>query len=219
MKKKLNLAELVLAVIFVAATASAANPSYTPLQPKSYECLVFDIELTQLHAVEAKDKRGSKYIHTDFVPVKMKQVFYFSQTTGKKYWQAWQAKVNSNGKSLNGSGENRVDIMVMNPREGGTDGFIAFIMPLPRLDTFTPVLQAYLSGTFEGEWLEEEGRYVIKAGRGIISAQSTPTTWAARDYMVQAVPSVQSALAPAWGSFTVTRAILTENEIINLIKK
>lgn len=218
MKKKLNIVEIAIAVIFVAATASAATPSYTPLQPKSYECLVFDIELTQLHAVEAKDERGSKYIHTDFVPVKMTQVFYFSQTSGRKYWQCWQGRVNSNGKSLNGSGESRVDIMIMNPKEGGTDGFIAFIMPLPRLDTFTPVIQAHLSGTFSGEWLEDEQRYVVKNGKGVISAHSTATKWAARDYMEQAVPSVQSPIAPAWGSFTIRRAILTENEIVNLIK-
>lgn len=218
MKKKTNIIEAIIAAIFIAATAFGAQPSYTPLQPKSYECLVFDIEITQLHSVEVKDERGSKYIHTDFVLCRMTQVFYFSQTSGGKYWQCWQGRVNSNGKSLNGSGESRVDIMIMNPKEGGTDGFIAFIMTLPRLDTFTPPVQAHLSGTFEGEWLEEEQRYVVKNGKGVISAHSTATKWAARDYMEQAVPSVQSPIAPAWGTFTVLRAILTESEIVNLIK-
>ena len=218
MKKKNNIVELILAVIFVATTASAGGVYYTPLVPKSYECLIFELELTQLHAVEVVDERGSKYVHTDFVPRTLRQVFYYKQTSGKKYYQSWQAKVNSNGRSLNGTGENRQDIMVMNPKEGGTDGFIAFVMDIPSLDKFTPSVKCHLAGTFEGEWLEDEQRYILKAGRGVVSAHSTPTTWSARDFMVQAVPSVQSAIAPAWGTFTVRRAILTENDIVQLIK-
>lgn len=218
MKKRIRIAELIMAIIFVAATASAGGVYYTPLQPKSYECLIFELELTQLHAVEVIDEKGSKYIHTDFVPRTLRQVFYYKQTSGKKYYQSWQAKVNSNGKSLNGVGENRQDIMVMNPREGETDGFIAFVFDIPSLDRFTPSVKCHLAGTFEGEWLEEEQRYILNTGRGVVSAHSTPTTWTARDLMEQAVPSVQSAIAPAWGTFTVRRAILTENEIVNLIK-
>ena len=218
MKKRIRIAELIMAIIFVAATASAGGVYYTPLQPKSYECLIFELELTQLHAVEVIDEKGSKYIHTDFVPRTLRQVFYYKQTSGKKYYQSWQAKVNSNGKSLNGVGENRQDIMVMNPREGETDGFIAFVFDIPSLDRFTPSVKCHLAGTFEGEWLEEEQRYILNTGRGVVSAHSTPTTWTARDFMEQAVPSVQSAIAPAWGTFTVRRAILTENEIVNLIK-
>lgn len=210
---------LIAVVVMFAATALAGSVSYEPLKPKSYECLIFELELTQLHAVEVVDERGSKYVHTDFVPRKLRQVFYYKQTSGKKYYQSWQAKVNSNGKSLNGTGENRQDIMVMNPKEGGTDGFIAFAFDISSLDKFTPSVKCHLAGTFEGEWLEDEQRYILKTGRGVVSAHSTPTTWSARDFMEQAVPSVQSAIAPAWGTFTVTRRILTENEIVDLLKK
>ena len=213
--KKLILAIAILSTII----ASAGGVYYTPLVPKSYECLIFELEITQLHAVEVVDERGSKYVHTDFVPRTLRQVFYYKQTSGKKYYQSWQAKVNSNGKSLNGVGENRQDIMVMNPKEGGTDGFIAFVFDIPSLDKFTPSVKCHLAGTFEGEWLEEEQRYILKTGRGVVSAHSTPTTWTARDFMEQAVPSVQSAIAPAWGTFTVTRRILTENEIVEILKK
>ena len=218
MKKKLNLAELVLAVIFVAATASAANPSYTPLQPKSYECLIFELDLIQLHAVEVIDEKGSKYIHTDLVPRKMTQVFYYRQTTGRRFWQCWQAKVNTNGKSLNGSGENRQNVMIMNPYEGGNEGFIAFVINIPSLDKFLPSLNCHLSGSIEGEWLEDEQRWVVISGRGVVSAHSTSTKYTANEFMQPAVPSIQSPIAPAWGSFTVRRAILTEKEIVQLIK-
>ena len=213
--KKLILAIAIIATII----ASAGGVYYTPLVPKSYECLIFELEITQLHAVEVVDERGSKYVHTDFVPRTLRQVFYYKQTSGKKYYQSWQAKVNSNGKSLNGVGENRQDIMVMNPKEGGTDGFIAFVFDIPSLDKFTPSVKCHLAGTFEGEWLEEEQRYILKTGRGVVSAHSTPTTWSARDFMEQAVPSVQSAIAPAWGTFTVERKVLTEAEIVAILKK
>ena len=219
MKKKTIIIETIIATIFIAASAFGGSVSYEPLKPKSYECLIFELELTQLHAVEVVDERGSKYVHTDFVPRTLRQVFYYKQTSGKKYYQSWQAKVNSNGKSLNGVGENRQDIMVMNPKEGGTNGFIAFVFDITSLDKFTPSVKCHLVGTFEGEWLEEEQRYILNSGRGVVSAHSTPTTWSARDFMEQAVPSIQSAIAPAWGTFTVRRAILTETEIVTLINK
>ena len=211
----------IIAVIAILANiiTSAGGVYYTPLVPKSYECLIFELELTQLHAVEVVDERGSKYVHTDFVPRTLRQIFYYKETSGRKYWQCWQAKVNSNGRSLNGSGENRQDIMVMNPKEGGTDGFIAFVMDIPSLDKFTPSVKCHLAGTFEGEWLNDEQRYIIKTGRGVVSAHSTPTTWSARDFMEQAVPSVQSAIAPAWGTFTVERKVLKEDEIVAILKK
>ena len=215
MKKQLIIA---IAVTMMAFTAVAGSVSYTPLVPRSYECLIFDIELTRLHAVEVKDEKGSKYIHTDFVPVKTKQIFYYSQTSGKKFWQSWHAKTNSNGKSLNGSGESRQSVMVTNPREGSTDGFIVFIMDIPRLDAFTPSIQLHLSGTFDGEWSDVEQRYMLKEGRGVVAGHSTATKFGAFDFMAQAVPSIQSPMAPAWGTFTVTRKILTENEIVNLLK-
>ncbi len=219
MKKKTTIIEAIIVAVFIAASAFGGSVSYEPLKPKSHECLIFEIELTQLHAIEVLDEKGSKYLHTDFVPRTLRQVFYYKQTSGRKYWQCWQAKVNSNGKSLNGSGENRQDIMIMNPKEGGIDGFIAFAFDITSLDKYTPSVKCHLAGTFEGEWLEDEQRYILKTGRGVVSAHSTPTIWAARDFMEQAVPSIQSAIAPAWGTFTVRRAILTETEIVTLIKK
>ena len=167
--KKLNIVEIAIAIIFVAATASAGGVYYTPLVPKTFECLIFELDIHQLRAAEAVDEKGSKYIHTDIIPRKMTQVFYYSQTTGKKYWQAWHAKTNSNGTSLNGSGESRQAVMVMNPKEGGTDGYIVFIMDIPKIDAFTPSIQLHLSGTFEGEWSEADQRYILKEGRGVIA--------------------------------------------------
>ena len=214
--KKLLLAIAI--IIAIAATASAGGVYYTPLVPKTFECLIFEIDLHQLRAVEVMDEKGSKYIHTDIIPRKLTQGFYYSQTTGKKFWQSWQAKINSNGTSLNGSGENRQSIMVMNPKEGSKQGYIVFIMDIPRLDTFTPSIQCHLSGTFEAEWLEAEQRYILKQGQGVVGGHSTSTKFGALDFMEQAVPSIQSPMAPAWGSFTVRREVLTEKEIVNLIK-
>lgn len=108
--------------------------------------------------------------------------------------------------------------MVMNPKEGGTDGYIVFIMDIPRLDSLTPSTQIHLSGTFEGEWNESEQRYILKHGRGVVAGHSTATKWAAWDFLAQAVPSIQSSMSPAWGSFTVRRELLTEKEIVKLIK-
>ena len=217
MKKKTNIFELILAVIFIAATASAGGVYYTPLVPKTFECLIFELDFHQLRAVEAVDEKGSKYIHTEFVPRKLTEVFYYRHTSGGRFLQCWHAKT-TNGTSLSGSGESRQAVMVMNAREGITDGYIVFIMDIPRVDAFTPSTQLHLSGTFEGEWNEEEQRYIVKTGRGVIAGHSTATKWIAWDFLEQAVPSIQSSMSPAWGSFTVRRAILTEREIVNLIK-
>lgn len=207
-----------IAIISIIAASASAAVSYTPLTPRKLECLIFEIELTQLRAVEAVDEKGSKYVHVDFIKRKTTEIFYYTQTAGKRFWQSWHGRVNQNGKSLNGSGESRQAVMVMNPREGSVDGYIVFVLDLPRIDEFTPSIQCNLSGTFEGEWDENEQRYVLKEGRGVVGGHSTATKWAAWDYLQQAVPSIQSSMAPAWGSFTVRRAVLTENEIVNLLK-
>ena len=216
MKSRIRIAELILALVFIAATASAA--SYKPIAPKNYECLIFELELTRIHGIEVTDEKGSKYVHVDFVPFKTTQVFYYVQTAGGRFWQSWQGKVGSNSKSLNGSGESRQAIMVMNAREGSTGGYIVFVMDIPKLDAFTPSVQCHLSGTFDGAWDENEQRYIVKEGRGVVAGHSTQTKWAAWDFLEQAAPSIQSPMSPAWGSFTVRRAILTSDEIINLIK-
>ena len=216
MKKKPNLAELILTAIFITATASG-EVFYTPLVPKTFECLIFELDINQLHAVEAVDENGSKYIHVDVVPRKLTQVFYYRHTSGGRFLQSWHAKT-TNGKSLAGSGESRQAVMVTNAREGSTNGYIVFIMDIPRLDTLTPSTQLHLSGTFEGEWSEANQHYILKEGRGVVAGHSTPTKWAAWDFLEQAVPSVQSSMSPAWGSFTVRRAVLTEAEIVQLIK-
>lgn len=216
-KTKLNLAELILAIVFIAATASAGGVYYTPLVPKTFECLIFELDIQQLRAVEAVDERGSKYIHTDIMPRHLTEVFYYRHTSGGRFLQCWHAKT-TNGTSLSGSGESRQAVMVTNAKEGSSDGFIVFIMDIPKLDAFTPSTQLHLSGTFEGEWSEADQRYILKEGRGVIAGHSTATKWAAWDYMEQAVPSIQSSMSPAWGSFIVRRAILTEKEIVQLIK-
>ena len=219
-KTKLNLVELIIAVIFIAATASAGSVTYGygPLPPKTFECLVFEIDLHQLRAFEAVDEKGSKYVHTEFVLRKLTEIFYYRHTSGGRFLQSWHAKASNSGTSLQGSGESRQAVMVMNAREGSADGYIVFIMDIPKLDAFTPSTQLHLSGTFEGEWSEADQRYILKEGRGVIAGHSTATKWAAWDYMEQAVPSIQSSMSPAWGNFTVRRAILTEKEIVQLIK-
>lgn len=216
MKKKLNIVEIAIAIIFIAATASA-GVSYTPLVPKTFECLIFEIDLHQLRAVEAVDEKGSKYVHVDVIPRHLTEVFYYRHTSGGRFLQCWHAKT-TNGTSLAGSGESRQAIMVMNSKEGSADGYIVFIMDIPKIDAFTPSTQLHLSGTFEGEWSEADQRYILKEGRGVIAGHSTATKWAAWDYMEQVVPSIQSSMSPAWGSFTVHRAVLTEKEIVQLIK-
>ena len=163
------------------------------------------------------DEKGSKYIHTDFIPVKSTEVYYYTQSG--RWWNCYKARLSSSGNSFSGSGESRQDVMVMNPKEGGTDGFIAFTMSLASTDTgLTPPVQAYLSGTIETEWNEEEERYILKSGHGVVTCHSYPSHWVARDFMKQAVPSTQSAIAPGWGTFTVRRAVLTDAEIVNLLK-
>lgn len=218
--KKATLFGIIMAFFF-AATATAQNITYvsdlTKIPPKTKECLIFELELTRLKGTEVVDEKGSKYIHTDFIPVKSTEVIYYVQSG--RWWNSYKAKVSSNGKSINGGGENRQDVMVMNPIEGGTDGFIAFTMSLASTDKgLTPPVQAHLSGAIETEWNEEEQRYILKSGHGIVSCHSYPTTWEARDFMKPAVPSTQSAIAPGWGTFTVRRAILTDAEILNLLK-
>lgn len=218
MKSKIRIAEFVMALIFIAATASAGGVYYTPLMPKTFECLVFELDIHQLRAVEAVDEKGSKYIHTEFVPRKLTEVFYYRHTSGGRFLQSWHAKANNSGTSLSGSGESRQAVMVMNPKEGSAEGYIVFIMDIPKVDAFTPSTQLHLSGTFEGEWNEAEQRYILKHGSGVVAGHSTATKWAAWEFLEQAVPSIQSAMSPAWGSFTVRREVLTEKEIVKLIK-
>lgn len=218
MKKRSRIIEAILAVIFIAATASAGGVYYTPLVPKTFECLVFEIDLHQLRAVEAVDENGSKYVHVDIIPRHLTEVFYYRHTSGGRFLQSWHAKANNSGTSLQGSGESRQAVMVMNAREGGTDGYIVFIMDIPKIDAFTPSTQLHLSGTFNGEWNEEEQRYILNHGSGVVAGHSTATKWAAWDFLEQAVPSIQSSMSPAWGSFTVRREVLTEKEIVKLIK-
>lgn len=217
MKKKNWITELIIAIVFIAATASAGGVYYTPLVPKTFECLVFEIDIHQLRAVEVVDEKGSKYVHVDIVPRKLTEVFYYRHTSGGRFLQSWHAKT-TNGTSLSGSSESRQAVMVMNAREGGTDGYIVFIMDIPKVDAFTPSTQLHLSGTFEGEWDETDQRYILKEGRGVVAGHSTATKWAAWDFLEQAVPSIQSSMSPAWGSFTVRRKVLTEKEIVKLIK-
>lgn len=205
---------LIIAIAIMLASMAPAQVS-----SKTSECLVFKLELTMLKGAEAEDEKGSKYIHTDFVSYTRTEVFYYvPRAAGSKYWSCWQAKVNRNGKGLNGLGESRQDIMVMNPLEGGTDGFIAFVMHIPSLDPSTPPVNCYLAGTFSGAWDEEAQRYYLKEGSGTVVAHSYPCTWQARAFMTQAVPSTQSAIAPGWGRFTVTRALMTDAEIVDMLK-
>lgn len=218
MKRKNWITELILAAIFIASAAFAGGVYYTSLAPKTFECLIFELDFHQLHAVEAVDEKGSKYIHVDIVPRKLTEVFYYRHTSGGRFLQSWHAKANNSGTSLQGSGESRQAVMIMNAREGGTDGYIVFIMDIPKLDAFTPSTQLHLSGTFEGEWSEEDQRYILRHGSGVVAGHSTATKWAAWDFLEQAVPSIQSAMSPAWGSFTVRREVLTEKEIVKLIK-
>lgn len=217
MKKKNWITELILAVIFIAATASAGGVYYTPLVTKTFECLVFELDIHQIRAVEAVDEKGSKYVHVDVVPRKLTEVFYYRHTSGGRFLQCWHAKT-TNGTSLSGSGESRQAVMVTNAKEGSADGYIVFIMDIPKVDAFTPSTQLHLSGTFNGEWNEEEQRYVLKHGSGVVAGHSTATKWSAWDFLEQAVPSIQSAMSPAWGSFTVRREVLTEKKIVKLIK-
>lgn len=205
--------------LIIAIAVMLASLAQAQVAPKTKECLVFKLELTMLKGVEAEDGKGSKYIHTDFVTRTRTEVFYYvPRTAGSKYWSCWQAKVNSNGKSLNGLGESRQDIMVMNPLEGGTDGFIAFVMHIPSLDPSTPSVNCYLAGEFSGAWDEKDRRYYLNEGSGTVVVHSYPCTWDARDFMSQAVPSTQSAIAPGWGRFTVTRALMTDAEIVDMLK-
>lgn len=217
MKKRIRLAEVIMAIIFIAATASAGGVYYTPLVPKTFECLIFELDIHQLRAVEAVDEKGSKYVHVDVIPRHLTEVFYYRHTSGGRFLQCWHAKT-TNGTSLSGSGESRQAVMVTNAKEGSADGYIVFIMDIPKIDAFTPSTQLHLSGTFNGEWNEEEQRYVLKHGSGVLAGHSTATKWAAWDFLEQAVPSIQSSMSPAWGSFTVRHEVLTESEIVKLIK-
>lgn len=217
MKKRIRIAEVIMAIIFIAATASAGGVYYTPLVPKTFECLVFELNIHQLRAVESVDEKGSKFVHVDVVPRKLTEVFYYRHTSGGRFLQCWHAKT-TNGTSLAGSGESRQAVMVMNAKEGSADGYIVFIMDIPKVDAFTPSAQLHLSGTFEGEWNEAEQRYILKHGSGVIAGHSTATKWAAWDFLEQAVPSIQSPMSPVWGSFMVRREVFTEKEIVQLIK-
>lgn len=209
---------LIIAMI-TAVVASAQNVTYASnpkaVKPKVKECLVFDLDLMMLQGTEVVDELGSKHIHLDFVPRHATKVFFWSKDG--RWNRFWEARL-ANGRSLSGSSSVKEAIVVMNNFEGSTDGYISMMMQMSAIDKTTPQVNLYITGQTENEWLEDESRYVLKSGSGVVSGQSYPTFFTAWKDLVPAIPSTESSMAPAWGRFTVRRAILTDAEIIEMLK-
>lgn len=212
----------IIAAIIIIASAAVFGQTVTfvhdlsKIKPKTQECLIFDIDVTMLKGTRYVDELGSQHYHLDWVTKHMTKVVYY-QKTGN-FWKSYEARVSSNGKSINGSGTTHCAVVVMNTYEGETNGYISFTFVAGKLDDSTPGVNCHLSGRTTNVWDEELQRYVLKSGSGIVSGASYPTNWAAWGDLKPAIPAGLSSIAPVWGSFTVRRGVLTDAEIIAILK-
>ena len=220
MKKKNWFNELILAVIFIAATASAQKITYVygirDIQPPMYECLVFDLDVNFLRGTEVTDELGSKHVRLDWVNQKIKRIVYMRENG--QFCKSYEARVNANGKNMNGVSTTHHAVMVMNTFEGETDGYVSFTFSIPK-DDFTPALNLYLSGKTTNKWNDYYKRWMLVNGSGVVSGQSYSTTWSAWADLKPATPDIISQVAPVWGTFKVNREMLPEDEIVSILKK
>lgn len=210
-----------IAIITILATAAVFAQTVTvvsnlaDIKPKTKEVLIFDIDITTLQGVEVEDELGSKYIRTDFTTRRVQKVLYYQKAS--RAWECWEART-PNGRSLNGSGNPKQAVMVCNVKDGSSEGYIALSLAVSAADVFTPPVNCYLSGQTDNRYDEELGRWVLVSGHGYLTGQSYSSSWMAFGYMEKASPCVQTAFAPAWGTFTVRHAVMTDAEIVDLIK-
>ena len=206
---------LVMLFVMLSVVTFAAQPTK--------ECLIIQLNGVVIQGVEAKDEKGSPYIHADFVPFHETAVLYVSKPTYTKYCHIYYAVLskNANGqKSVAGSAPTLFSPIVINVKENATNGYIAFEIGLKGKGVGTTSLRCYCAGESENEWLESEKRYILKSASGTFVGNSYSRTAAIFDFMALAIPSIQTKQLPAWGTFTIEYGgYLTDKEIIDLISK
>ena len=211
-----------IALLLIALTSIAICGEITyihgkeEIKPKTKECLIFEIDLTILKGTEVVDEQGSKHYHLDWIPLHTRRVVYFTQQG--RFWRSYEGRTSSSN-GLSGSATTHHAVVVMNTFEGDTDGYIAFNFSIGVNDnSATPPVNCSLSGKTQNRWDEEEQRYVLVSGSGVVSGHSYPTLWNAWGDLQKAALDVQSAITPAWGTFTVHREVLTDAEIVKKLR-
>lgn len=201
---------LILSIITILLTASTVFGAST--NTKTRDCIIFEIEGTVLQGTEVKDEKGSVYVHHDFVPFKSIRILFID---GKNIWIA---SVKKSGKqySINGTGTNKQSFRVINPTEGSLKGYMTTSFSIGGKGVGIPSATCTFSGETINEFNEETGKYEFKSGSGTFTGSSYPSSQSL-NYTAPALIATEK-MAPAWGTFKAYRIILTDDELIELLK-
>ena len=211
MKNRIRIAEIIMALVFIAATASAQKPNNIG---KS-EILEITSSITSPTTIIVNDAEGSPYTRVEMDSLVRKMCLRFTQ----KWPRANTCEVATliNGK-LRWQVMNHVAFLEANPKAKDTWGFVSFQSSIGGLSPDVPAANVYYAGTLQTRWSEEEQRFYIVGGKGTISgfSNSNPIV---KSYTDEAALGLQDRYLPAFGSFMVRPVKFTDSQIKNILLK
>lgn len=209
MKKKLNIIEIIIAIVFIATTASAQKPNNIGKQ----EVLEITSTITYPVGVVAIDKKGSPYVRVEMTTKTSKMFMRNTQKWPRVDTCQYAAIVNGN---LRWQIMSHKSILTANPQDKDNWGFIAFQSSVGSSNPDIPSINIYYAGILETEWSEAEQRFCVIGGRGTISGFSANSK-TAKQYTDEAALGLQDRYLPAFGEFTIKPVKLTDAQIKAII--
>ena len=105
---------------------------------------------------------------------------------------------------------------MINPTEGSLKGYMTTSFSIGGKGVGIPSALCTFSGETINEFNEETGKYEFKSGSGTFTGSSYPSSQSL-SYTAPALITTEK-MSPAWGTFKAYRTILTDDELIELLK-
>ena len=206
-KTKLNLAELILAVIFFAATASGQNLT---------EYFIFKISATTPVVAEGRNAEGSPYIRIEMVSQQITKVMRAMKSANGRS-QCDFASLNKRGQVVWDGVATDYSLVALNPSEGGNKGLICLNVSIPR--NGLPNASCKLVGELSTSWKESQQRFVVNSGHGTLAGANQQQSFDAWETVQSASYAGSNYTLPAWGTWNMTRKATMTNEQIKAVLK
>ena len=211
MKNRIRIAEIIMALVFISATASAQKPNNIG---KS-EILEITSSITSPVTIIVNDAEGSPYTRVEMDGLVRKMYLRFTQRWPRA--NTCEIATLINGK-LRWQVMSHVSFLQANPKAKDTWGFVSFQSSIGGLSPDVPAANVYYAGTLQTRWSEDEQRFYIVGGKGTISgfSNSNPIV---KSYTDEAALGLQDRYLPAFGSFFVRSVKYTDSQIKNILIK
>ena len=210
-KTRFNLAELIIAIIFFAATASAQKPNNIGMSEVLEITSIIDVPTT----IVVNDAEWSPYTRVEMDSLVSRMFIKNTQKWPRA--NTHEIATIANGK-LRWQVMSHISMLEANPHVKDTWGFISFQSSVGVFNPDIPAITVYYAGLLETKWDDAEQRFRIVKGKGTISGFSNSNK-IVRQYTDEAALGLQDNYLPAFGTFTVRPVKYTDSQIKNILAK